>query len=415
MFRRRWSGLPSDASFPSTLRGLGYFINDDDEIRSVEDPDYYFKFFINRNPRICARQRFAFNQAMEDEIHARLESQGLQKVLLPLGATPVDRHVPIFTTTDLKTESRIVVIFGDPSQDLGVVAGRIANGPGGIDQGSMVSVGQKLKEQASSTTDSSPPGIVIANPGQLYWWPEGSRSITITASDAVPLPSLVHYGRMHVTELNSIPGSESRFKHVRYVWDEVLRTMSDDYAKISIIAIGETCETVMEYLNDAKNWDRWADRVSSMVLLGHVYPSDDLTNESFKKFLAERTRAYITSDQPVDTGLATPDGNPNECIPSLGCPCYSSSEPCYSELILIRALPSILGYIELVAQSPDYKNPAVDVIERPQEEKIEVEDDWGKIPEEEKPSISVADQEQILQQVKDLEMEDERDGASPIP
>ena len=77
---------------------------------------------------------------MEDEIHSRLEKQGLQKVLLPLGATLTDRHVPIFATPDLKSKSRIVVIFGEPSQDLGVIAGRIANGPGGIDQGSMVSV-----------------------------------------------------------------------------------------------------------------------------------------------------------------------------------------------------------------------------------------------------------------------------------
>ncbi|OAQ85078.1 arb2 domain-containing protein [Purpureocillium lilacinum] len=349
-------------------------------------------------------------RAMEDEIHSRLEKQGLQKVLLPLGATLTDRHVPIFATPDLKSKSRIVVIFGEPSQDLGVIAGRIANGPGGIDQGSMVSVVRKLQAQDSSTTDPSSPGIVIANPGQLYWWPEGKRTLTVTASDAIPLPSLVHYGRVHMAELNNIPGNESRANHIRYVWDVVLQTMSNDDAKISIIAIGETCETVTGYLNDAKNWNRWAGRVSSMLLLGHVYPSDNLTNESFKEFL--RTRAYIVSNEPLDTGLATPDGNPDECIPNLGCPCYSSSEPCYSELILIRALPSILDYMELVAKTPSFENPPVDVIVRPQEEEVEVEDEWGKIPDEEKPSISVVDQEQMLQQVKELELEEKRGGDS---
>lgn len=77
MFRRFWSGLPKDATFPSDLKGLGfvypvsalawntddssYFINGEDEIRSIENPDYYFKFFLNKNERINDRQRFEFN------------------------------------------------------------------------------------------------------------------------------------------------------------------------------------------------------------------------------------------------------------------------------------------------------------------------------------------------------------------
>jgi hypothetical protein len=38
-----------------------YFINDIDEIRSIEDSDYYFKFFLTKNDRWNERQRFAFN------------------------------------------------------------------------------------------------------------------------------------------------------------------------------------------------------------------------------------------------------------------------------------------------------------------------------------------------------------------
>jgi hypothetical protein len=87
MFRRRWSGLPADPIFASNLKELGYvlppppplpserslpsvlthsplpsyFINDIDEIRSIEDPDYYFKYFLTKNERWNERQRFAFN------------------------------------------------------------------------------------------------------------------------------------------------------------------------------------------------------------------------------------------------------------------------------------------------------------------------------------------------------------------
>ncbi len=68
--------------------------------------------------------------------------------------------------------------------------------------------------------------------------------------------------------------------------------------------------------------------------------------------------------------------------------------------------------MELVAKTPSFENPPVDVIVRPQEEEVEVEDEWGKIPDEEKPSISVVDQEQMLQQVKELELEEKRGGDS---
>lgn len=39
-----------------------YFVNAEDEIRSIENADNYFKFFINRNPRINDRQRFHFDR-----------------------------------------------------------------------------------------------------------------------------------------------------------------------------------------------------------------------------------------------------------------------------------------------------------------------------------------------------------------
>ena len=80
MFRRKWSGLPKDPNFPSDLAELGYsplpksswllcslqasryFINNVDEIRSIDDPKSYFKFFITKNERWNERQRFAMNR-----------------------------------------------------------------------------------------------------------------------------------------------------------------------------------------------------------------------------------------------------------------------------------------------------------------------------------------------------------------
>lgn len=39
-----------------------YFINEDDEVRSIENPNNYFKYYLSRNPRWNDRQRFAMNR-----------------------------------------------------------------------------------------------------------------------------------------------------------------------------------------------------------------------------------------------------------------------------------------------------------------------------------------------------------------
>lgn len=38
-----------------------YFINDEDEIRNIENPKAYFKFFITKNERYNCLQREAMN------------------------------------------------------------------------------------------------------------------------------------------------------------------------------------------------------------------------------------------------------------------------------------------------------------------------------------------------------------------
>ncbi|KFZ01189.1 hypothetical protein V501_10164 [Pseudogymnoascus sp. VKM F-4519 (FW-2642)] len=61
MFRLLPRGLPKDPEYPTDLKQLGYFVNDDDEIRSIENPKYYFKYFINRTERYNERQRESMN------------------------------------------------------------------------------------------------------------------------------------------------------------------------------------------------------------------------------------------------------------------------------------------------------------------------------------------------------------------
>lgn len=232
------------------------------------------------------------SDAMEAIIHKRLERQGLLKLRLPFGAWETEPHLPIFITPDLETRSRIVVIFGEPTHELGVLAGRVANGPGGIDEGSVIPVVRAVKLQKGSCSDDTSPGILLANMGRTCWWPEGQRAITVTANNAVPLPSLVHRGVQHVPNIHDIPGNSSAEEHVKYVFNEVLSRRAGNKAIVDIIATGESCEIVERYLDGEGAWNIWGNRISTLVLLSPVYDSEGLKNEKFKDFMVKVRRRY---------------------------------------------------------------------------------------------------------------------------
>ncbi|OBS19670.1 hypothetical protein FPOA_11395 [Fusarium poae] len=395
MFRRHWSGLPKDVAFPKDLAGLGYFVNDQDEVRLIKDPDYYFKFHINKNSRVNDRQRFQLQRAMEDFIHERLEKEGLKKFqLLPENK----KHCPIFFSPSIATTERIVVIFGEPQQDLGFIAGRVANGPGGLVKGSMISVVQALTKQPASPNDPEPPCVLLANMGQRYWWPDEQRAITIEDSADIPLPSLVHSGRHYSQELNEIPGSETTIAHMTTIFNKVLDENKN--ANIDIIAIGQSCEVVLEFFENTKNWAQWGHRLSGMLLMGTVFRADSLANAEFKDFLAKRARAYLMSDEPLDTPLAMPGGNPSLMIDPLGCPCFSSGDSQYTEMILIKALEPALAYLQEIALTPGFTNPDMAVAERPATDITD--EQWNELPDEVRPEVRTIDTEWMEEEVKAL-------------
>jgi hypothetical protein len=221
-------------------------------------------------------------------IHDRLEKEGLQKFqLLPEN----EKHCPIFFNPNIVKTARIVIVIGEPSQNLGFVAGRVVNGPGGVVKGSMISVVQALAKQTAARGDPEPPCVILANVGQGYWWPEENRSLTIEAAGDVPLPSMVHTGRRYVKELNEIPGSETPLAHVKTIFEKVIE--ANKSAKIDIIAIGQSCEVVLQLFEEEQNWTQWGHRLGGMLLMGTVFRADGLTNVEFKDFLAKVRPIFI--------------------------------------------------------------------------------------------------------------------------
>ena len=61
MFRRLPTSLPKDPIFPADLKELGYFVNDDEQIRMIEKPDEKFLYAISSNERVNEMQKEAMN------------------------------------------------------------------------------------------------------------------------------------------------------------------------------------------------------------------------------------------------------------------------------------------------------------------------------------------------------------------
>jgi hypothetical protein len=61
MFRRLPHTLPADPSFPADLEKLGFFVNDDDQIRQIKNPAQKFQYNMNLNERVNQVYKHANN------------------------------------------------------------------------------------------------------------------------------------------------------------------------------------------------------------------------------------------------------------------------------------------------------------------------------------------------------------------
>lgn len=225
-------------------------------------------------------------EAIQNEIHERLEKLDMKKYLLPVGTTdPTKPHVPIFVSRDIITKSRIVVIFGETSQDLGVLAHRVIGGPGGVNKGSMVSIVSELQKQHSSPTDPSPPGIILANMGELVWWPEGKRTLSRSAFEGVPAKNAVHYGNI-ISAKNEVEHNENMKVHIHYIFDKVIPHFVKEDVGVDVIGVGDGADYVEQYLDLEPVWQTWKKRVNCLALVGGLHAVWELSGGDFvKQFL----------------------------------------------------------------------------------------------------------------------------------
>ena len=226
--------------------------------------------------------------AVQAEIRRRLSSLGLLKLTLPFDADPTsDPHFPIWTSPDLQSKSRVIIIFGETHQDLGVLAHRVIDGPGGVDKGSIVSIVKALQQRRSSPTDPSAPGIMLANMGELIWWPEGRRTLTRYTFDWAPMRSAAHLGNYIDKEVNAVRENENALAHVKYMFEKVLPKHVNPDAGIDIIGLGDGADVAESYLNSSVTWNRVSGRINCFASIGGQFPEWEIKCDGLRQFLKD--------------------------------------------------------------------------------------------------------------------------------
>jgi hypothetical protein len=308
MFRLLNSGLPRDPEFPSNLEELGsvltsfqfplltlhsYFVNPDDEIRSISNSNAYFNYFITNNDRVNDAQREGFNGmfhpylldpiahsagAVRKIVLGRLHSLDLKTLTLPLGTAEIDPHIPILVSTNLEHKKRVTILFYEHNQDLGILAHRVIGGPGGIDKGSAVNLVKYIQSQGDI-------GVILANLGQLRWWHRGGKAVSHTSWQALPRPSAVSAPPNFNLDLNTVPKNRTPEEHVECIFKQVLKYLCHFDARFDIIGVSDGATTTVKFLNEGQNWVTWGPRINAVALLASSHHQDEISNPEFAAWL----------------------------------------------------------------------------------------------------------------------------------
>ena len=171
----------------------------------------------------------------------------MQTVRLPIGATAEQNHVPILVSNDLGSKKRVVVFFGERSQDLGLFSYRKI-GEQGINAGSAVDFCSAVLNTPPTRADDGSTGVILANPGQLLWFRGGERAVTFREWQNLPRKSAVHEALRIDPVKNAVPGNRTYEEHVQYVFEHVVRGLAHPEAVFDVIGLEYTGRAVLKYL-----------------------------------------------------------------------------------------------------------------------------------------------------------------------
>lgn len=215
----------------------------------------------------------------------RLLALGLVKINLPLGASDTTPHLPIFISTNLSTAKRVIILFSESNQDIGVFAHRIIGGKGGINEGSAINMVKYI--QSLKTDKEDAPGIIIANTGQIRWWRRGKKAVTQVSWFALPQKSAVESSFRFDIEKNTIPGNRNTEEHVAYIFNTVVAELVNKDAKLDVIGVSESAVRVALFLENERNFKVWGERLDAFAALATYFHAHEIKNQAFGHWLRE--------------------------------------------------------------------------------------------------------------------------------
>ncbi|OQV03164.1 Arb2 domain-containing protein isoform 2 [Cladophialophora immunda] len=372
MFRRLPHTLPADPVFEPDLAKLGFFLNSEDQVRSISSPDRKWQYKINRNERWNEVHKWANNTAIRKIIYDRLADLGCETVRLPLGAGESENHVPIIVSKDIATKARVTVFFGERNIEPGILTWRVI-GERGLSHGSLVEFSKALlsvpvletaSASAPTSTFASVPGLIVANPCQLLWYRGGGRAVSTQEWLGLPRASAVHEAPRVDSVKNSIPGNRTYVEHVSYMFEKAIPSLVDKDAKLDLIGLEYTGSAVLEYL--AEHWETWSGRINGISLVAPQHKVADLIADgapsNFITFLSRRCRAYFVSQSPVETPIAGRQ--------EFGCNCYASGEHSYQESAIVSCWRHILDWFNMLYVNQGHEEVEFEVMKEDEEVKL---------------------------------------------
>ena len=196
--------------------------------------------------------------------------------------SPEEPHIPILATANLPLASRILLYFGESSQDLGIFAYRTV-GKCSLASGSILDFVSASNAYAASPLAGGQTAIVIANLGQLLWYRRGTRALTRTSWSALPRKTGVD-SMMRIDPVkNRVKGHKTEAEHVGSVMAYVQGQMKKG-AEMEIVGVGDGAEEIVRFLD--ANWEQSGNSIAAVCVgLGYRWKFAEMVkDQGFREF-----------------------------------------------------------------------------------------------------------------------------------